>query len=320
MVSLNKLAFVGVPFIALFPLLSLCGAGRPGYPPSLFEVNAQMVLVPFTVTDHGGRTIQGLRAQNFTVFDDHIPQPIASFATEDAPCSVGLVLDISGSMRNALATAKSVAHAFFKTSNREDEYLLLTVSTKPDAAQFTANTEELERTIDSTKSGGLTALFDTVYLGLDRMRAAKRPRRALLILSDGIDNHSRRSRRDLLRAALEADVQVYTILMTSTGGSSTSGFPSRSTMIQKPWEQSAASQGPQTLEDLSEQTGGLHFQVREEGRASEAATRIGSALRNQYVLGYYPPVARSSGKWHEVRVKSNVPKTYVSGRGGYYSQ
>lgn len=307
--------------VALLATASVWASGIPNGSPPVFGVSAQMVLVPITVTDHAGKTIEGLRANDFTIFDDRTPQLIASFSSEDAPCSVGLVLDISGSMRNALETARSVSHAFFKTSNDNDEFLLLTVSTQPDAEpQFTSDTQRLESTIDAAKSGGLTALFDTVYLGLTRMKSAQRPRRALLILSDGVDNHSRHSQRDLLHAALEADVQVYTILIDSVVGTSTAGFPSRSVMIQKPWEQSAAAQGPQALEHLSEQTGGLHFHVREEGRAAEAAARIGRALRNQYVLGYYPSAAPDGGKWHQVRVKSTVPKAYVSGRGGYYSR
>lgn len=278
-----------------------------------------MVLVPFTVIDDRGQTIHGLRAPNFTVFDDRIPQPIASFAAEDAPCSVGLVLDVSGSMRNALATAKSVTHAFFKTSNPDDDYLLLTVSTQPNGRSFSGNTEELEHLIDSTTSGGLTALFDTVYLGFARMQDAKHPRRALLVLSDGIDNHSQRSNRDLMRAALEASVQVYTILIEGSDGVSTSTIPSRPVMLQKPWEQLAGRQGPQNLKELAEKTGGLTFHVRGQEQAAQAASRISRALRNEYVIGYYPTVSATGRKWHEIRVKSNVPKTYVSARGGYYS-
>src|ERR1700734_4150701 len=101
--------------------------------PAAFRTSAQMVLIPVSVTDHNGKTIEGLRAQNFSVFEDQAPQQIVSFTAEDAPCSVGLVLDISGSMRNSLELAKGVAHSFLQTANPEDEFLLLTVSTEPEA-------------------------------------------------------------------------------------------------------------------------------------------------------------------------------------------
>ena len=110
-----------------------------------FRTNAQMVLVPVTVTDHNGKTIQGLRAEDFNILEDQVPQQIVSFTAEDAPCSVGLVLDISGSMRNTLDAAKGVAQSFFQTANPEDEFLLLTVSTQPEAISgFTTDIAALE--------------------------------------------------------------------------------------------------------------------------------------------------------------------------------
>src|SRR5579862_8672890 len=97
-----------------------------------FRTDTHMVLVPVTVTDHNGKTIEGLRAGDFNVLEDQLPRPILSFSSEDAPCSVGLVLDISGSMRNSLEAAKGVAHAFLQAANPQDEFMLLTVSTQPD--------------------------------------------------------------------------------------------------------------------------------------------------------------------------------------------
>ena len=182
--------------------------------PAAFRTSAQMVLVPVTVTDHNGKTIEGLRAEDFNILEDQVPQQIVSFTSEDAPCSVGLVLDISGSMRNTLDAAKGVAQSFFQTANPEDEFLLLTVSTQPEAVSgFTTDIAALEENIERTSPGGMTALIDTVYLGLNRMRKARQPRRALLILSDGMDNYSRYSKSELMRVALEADVQIYTIIV-----------------------------------------------------------------------------------------------------------
>jgi Ca-activated chloride channel homolog len=306
-----------------FSLLAFSGGhleAQPAPVPAAFRTNAQMVLIPVNVTDHNGKTIEGLRAQNFSVFEDQAPQQIVSFTAEDAPCSVGLVLDISGSMRNSLELAKGVAHSFLQTANPEDEFLLLTVSTEPEAvSRFTTDVADLEDSIGRTSPGGMTALIDTVYLGLNQMRKARQPRRALLILSDGMDNNSRYSKGELMRVALEADVQVYTIVVGDGSGGGTVGIPFRPSMIAKPIDQARERQGPLLLEELSDKTGGLHFRARNDAEAKEAAIKAGRALRNQYVIGYQPPNSGPTGKWHRVHVKSNVPKVNIYARNGYYA-
>jgi Ca-activated chloride channel family protein len=287
--------------------------------PANFRTNAQLVLVPVTVTDHNGKTIQGLRADNFRILDDQTPQQIVSFSGEDAPCSVGLILDISGSMRDTLNVAKEVAQSVFRTANSDDEFLLLTVSTQPEAISgFTTDVASLEKSIEFTKPGGFTALIDTVRLGLSRMRDGKRPRRALLILSDGMDNHSRYSKGELMRVALEADVQIYTIILDNPSTGNT--VPFRPSLIAKPWDHAEERQGRSLLEDLSDKTGGLHFHVKDAAEAKEAANKAGRALRNEYVIGYQPPDPNASGKWHRIRVKADVPSTSVYARNGYYSR
>jgi Ca-activated chloride channel family protein len=280
-----------------------------------------MVLVPVTVTDHEGKSITGLQAKDFTIFDDQTPQPIVSFATEDAVCSAGLVLDISGSMQTTLGAVKDSARAFVRTANQDDEFLLLTVSTLPAASpEFTTDAAFVEESIASTRPGGFTALIDTVYLGLNKMRKASHPQRALVIVSDGMDNHSRYSKNELLRAALEADVQIYTIIVDN-GATSASGntVPFRPSMIKKPGDQGADRQGPSLLEELAEKSGGLYFHVRNGAEAKEGMLKIGQALRNQYVIGYQPADSELSGKLHRIHVKSTMPKVRVHARSGYYA-
>jgi Ca-activated chloride channel homolog len=198
---------------------------------------------------------------------------------------------------------------------------LLTVSTQPAASPgFTTDVAALEKTIEFTKPGGRTALIDTVYLGLSRMREARRPRRALLILSDGMDNHSRYSKGELMRVALEADVQVYTIIIgNASGGGSTDTVPFRPSLARKPGDQAQERQGPDMLESLSDKTGGLHFRVRNDTEAKDAVIKASQALREEYLIGYRPPDSAITGKWHRVSVKSNVPKVNVHARNGYYA-
>ena len=313
------LRYSGVALLLFIAGDELNAQGAPV--PAAFRTNAQMVLVPVTVTDHNGKTIDGLRAQDFNIFEDRVAQQIVSFTAEDAPASVGLILDISGSMRDALDSAKGVAHSFLETANQQDEFLLLTVSTQPDSvSNFTTDIANLEDTIERTSSGGMTALIDTVYLGLNHMRKAHQPRRALLILSDGMDNYSRYSKGELMRVALEADVQVYAIIVGGgSGGSSSGGAPFRPSMAAKPIDQAREREGPNMLEELSEKTGGIYFHVRSGAEAKEAALKAGRALRNQYVIGYQPTSSGAAGKWHEIRVKANVPKARISARNGYYA-
>ncbi len=278
-----------------------------------------MVLVPVTVTDHNGRTVEGLRADDFNIFEDQVRQQIVSFTSEDAPSSVGLVLDISGSMRKTLGSAKAVAHSFFESANPEDEFLLLTVSSEPaEIPGFTTDIAALEENVEAAQPGGMTALIDTVYLGLNRMRKASRPRRALLILSDGMDNYSRYSKRELMRVAIETDVQIYTIIVDNGSTvASTGTIPFRPSLIRKPVDQGQERQGPQLLEELADKTGGLHFHIRNDFEAKEAVVKVSRALRNEYVIGYQPPTPSMTGKWHQIRVKSNVPKVNVYARNGY---
>jgi Ca-activated chloride channel family protein len=286
-----------------------------------FQTSAQMVLVPVSVTDHSGKTIMGLQAKDFNIFDDQARQEIVSFSNEDAPCSVGMVLDISGSMRQSLAVAKEGASAFFKTANPDDEFLLLTVSTLPASSGFTTDTAALAENIAYTRPGGMTALIDTVYLGLSRMKKASHPQRAVVILSDGMDNHSRYSRSELLRVALEADVQIYAIIVDgAAGGGSTGGAPFRPSLVGKPGDQAAARQGPELLEELADKTGGLYFHARGDAEAKEAMVKAGEAVRNQYVIGYQIADSGTPGKYHRIRVKSTVPKVNVHARSGYYSR
>jgi Ca-activated chloride channel family protein len=292
-------------------------------PVPVLRADVKMVLVPVSVTDRRGASVNGLEQKSFTVLEDKVPQKIVSFSNDDSPCSVGVVLDISGSMRNTLGAAKEVVRAFLRTTNKEDEFLLLTVSTQPAVTPgFTTDVADVEQSIGTTKPGGMTALIDTVYLGLNRMREARQPRRALLILSDGIDNQSRYSQSELLRVALEADVQIYTVIFdTGAAGGSTGGsVPFRPSMIAKPGARGPAQQGPEMLETLAERTGGLHFHVRNQADANEAVTNAGQAIRNEYLIGYQPSDSGSSGKWHRVQVKLDRAEVQVHARTGYYAR
>jgi len=181
-------------------------------PLKVIRADVRMVLVSAIVADRKGVSVNGLTQDKFTILEDTAPQPILTFSREEAPCSVGVILDLSGSMRDKLPAATAAVRAFLKTANPEDESFLMAVASRPESLlSFTDDAGTLRNSLRAARAEGSTALIDTVYLGLSRMRSARNPRRALLIVSDGMDNNSRYSKAELLRTVQERDVQIYTI-------------------------------------------------------------------------------------------------------------
>jgi len=274
-----------------------------------FRASAGMVLVPITVTDQTGKTVLGLQKDDFTLLDERIPRQIVSFTGEDSPASVGLVFDLSGSMRDSLGGFKNIARAFLEASNPEDEFFLLTVSDRPAAlSPFTTDAAELEKKISWAQAGGRTALLDTIYLGLHFMRGARRPRRAIFVLSDGMDNFSRYSNSELMRAAVEADTQIYSVVIDDVPAG------------KKPIERTDEQRARLFLDALAKNTGGVYYSVRSLAQAVEAARDAGRAIREEYVIGYLTPDSSASGKWRRIRVKAHVPNAMVTSRTGYYAR
>jgi Ca-activated chloride channel family protein len=269
------------------------------------HANIDLVLVPVTVMDNKGANVKGLEREHFTILQDNVPQNIVSFSRQDVPCSVGVIVDTSGSVYRQLDAAKSAVRAFLET----DEAFSTTFADRHAAHYgFTSNNTAVWNSPQSTRGSGSTALLDTLYLALSHLRSAHNPRRALLVVSDGIDNHSRYSKSELMRVAMEADAQIYSVSI---------GPPTRYKQPMKPMEEHDRSV---LLDNLADRTGGLHLTVEYCEQASQAVAKLGQALRNQYVIGYRPHDIERVGKWHKIRVKLDVPKTAVYARSGYYSR
>ncbi len=295
-------------WIVLGTALQIVAQKVPERPHTAFKVNADLVLVPVNVVDRKGAIVNGLRADAFRVFDDRVSEQIFSFSEQDVPASVGVILDMSGSMKATLNQAKFAVRSFLDTANPEDEAFLYSVSSRPNRnTGFTADQETLLSSVGLSGARGSTALIDTIYYGLDSMRTAREPRRALLVISDGMDNHSRYSRNELLERALESDVQIYTIAID--------GAPA----YEKPIQLQEQRWGLSLLEDLAEKTGGLHFVVRNAQDIGNAAAAIGQAIRNEYTIGYVPGDSVRDGRWHSIEVKLRMPGVRVCARSGYYA-
>jgi Ca-activated chloride channel family protein len=274
------------------------------------HVDVNMVLVNVTVTDPFDRIVTGLDQTNFEVFDEKVEQKIASFSTEDAPISVGLIFDSSGSMSDKIQKSKEAALQFFKTSNPQDEFMLINFSDRPNLVTgFTSKFEDIQDRLLFVKAGGRTALLDAIYLGLSEMKKATTNRRALLVISDGGDNHSRYTENDIKRAVRESDVQIYTVGI----------FEPLASRGRTPEEAG----GPSLLADLAEVSGGRMFSVEDANELPDIAEKISIELRNQYVIGYHPSNLVRDGRWRRIKVKLDPPRglppLQVYARTGYYA-
>jgi len=272
-----------------------------------FRKDVDLVLVPVSVTDPMNRLVTGLEKENFLLSDNGQPQEIKHFSSEDAPISLGVIFDVSGSMSNKIDKSRDAVVEFFRTANPQDEFFLITFSEKPELlADFTQSIEDIQSRLVYAQPKGRTALLDAIYLGMTRMRKARYEKKALLIISDGGDNHSRYTEGEIKSMVKEADVQIYGI-----------GLYDRD--FKTPEER----EGPELLSQVTEVTGGRTFAIGSPNELADVATKIGIELRNQYVLGYRPTNPARDGKWRKIKVKLNPPKglppLHVYAKTGYYA-
>jgi len=274
----------------------------PGRVPNI-RVDTTLILVPVTVNDPLNRPVSGLEKENFRVFEDKVPQPITQFAMDDEPVAVGLVFDTSGSMGEKLQRSRMAAREFFRIANPEDEFFLVEFDNAPSLrVPLTSDTGTIENELIFSKSHGSTALLDAVYLALHEMKRSKKNKKALLIISDGGDNHSRYSQKEVTNVVRESDVLIYSIGVF--GGAST------------PEEFGGAG----LLGKISEQTGGRLFEANPV-ELPDIAKKIGIELRNRYILGYSPQNQVRDGKYHRITVQvvppRGLPKLSAHWRLGY---
>jgi Ca-activated chloride channel homolog len=264
-------------------------------PTTSFRADTTLVVIPVSVTDKTNRYVLGLDKQNFQIVEDGVQQTITHFSSEDAPLSIGLIVDISGSIGSEIDTSRRAASEFLKTLNGGDEVFLVECSDQAQMAlHFTQNTAEVNDKLKAATTGGLTALLDAVRLGIDEMKTAKNPRKALLVISDGGDNNSRYTSQQVEDLVRQADVQIFAM-----GVFEPFTFGLRG---------AAELSGPRLLSEISEQTGGRALAASGGQDLTGLASRIGLELRNQYVLAYSPTNKDRDGKFRHVQVTLKAPE------------
>jgi Ca-activated chloride channel family protein len=282
----------------------------PTTPDVALRADASLVVIPAHVTTLTGASVTTLHKEDFRILENDAEQTIASFAQDDAPVSIGFLFDTSGSMLTKMPKALEAAAALFKTANEDDEFFLVQFSNGAKVSvPYTQDSSELYDRMSRIRPFGMTALLDAIHLGLTQMKKAHHLRKALVILSDGGDNWSRRTTREVKRELQESDVQVYAM-----------GIFDPNLSKRDPEEER---NGPRLLSELAEQSGGREYPVDNLTELPAISTRIGNELRSQYLLGYYPTGLTRDGKFHEVTVKltnaGDKPMFRTYYRRGYYA-
>jgi len=255
-----------------------------------FRVKVDLVLVPVTVTDSMNRPVTTLQKQDFALYEGGKSQEIRYFFKDEAPLSIAVLLDVSKSMTNKIETERAALEDFFNNGNPEDEYFAITFSDRPRlVASSTSSIEEIERQLLLAEPGGPTAMLDAIYLAEAQLRTAKYKRRAIVIFSDGGDNVSHYTHREIKDLVREGDVEVYAIGLFETFFFGTFGTVEEK--LGKKW-----------LSDITDCTGGRTVTVEKQAKVPEAAAAVSREMRNQYVLGYHPTV-RGDGTRRKIKVR-----------------
>ena len=263
-----------------------------------FRLDLNLVLVPVLVTDHYQRPVQGLRKSDFRLFEDGAEREISQFFSEDSPISIGIVFDASASMRAKMDASRKAITEFLKMSLPGDEFFLLKFNDQPESVRgFTTEAKEIEDTLPSIQAGGWTALYDTIYLGVHQMKRATHGRKVLLVLSDGDDNSSRYTEREIVDLVKESDVRIFSISILDRSHS---------------------------LEVISEESGGRAYRVRTLDELPALAANVSAELHSEYVLGFAPAERPIDGKYRKVNVEvtrqaADGPPLHTSWKRGYYS-
>jgi len=273
------------------------------------SVNVDLVQVNATVSDsQTGRPVTGMQGEHFEIYEDRVQQDIQYFSAEDVPLSVGIIFDVSGSMKDKMSVARDAAVTFLQTGSPQDEHFLVPFSGRAEIAQdFTSDIARLQNQLIFTPAEGMTALYDAVYLGLEKVKEGRNPKKALLMITDGQDNRSRYTFRNVREYVRESDVQLYAIGIVDSYNS----------------QLGLGRTGRGLIEELADVTGGRSFFPNSVFELEDITRRIAVELKNQYIIGYISTNQETDGEWRDIQVRVNpprgAPRLSVRAKQGYYA-
>jgi Ca-activated chloride channel family protein len=273
---------------------------KPASPPR-FKIDVETVVVRATVTDMLNRYVVGLEKEHFKVYENKVEQSITHFSNDKSPISVGIILDISGSMGDDMLTAKNSVTRFLEQGDTRDEYFLIGFNHQTKLLQdFTSRSQNVRAEVSIAGASGRTALFDALYLGLEKIRHGQHDKKALIIITDGEDNSSRYTFSEVKDFAKEADCQIYVIGVKGE-----------------------LNYGRGIIGEIVRLTGGRPFFPNSLKQLDYYCDLIHTELRNQYVLGYTSTDANFDGKWRKIRVRlsppEGLPQLTVRAKEGYFA-
>ena len=277
------------------------------------RIEVDLVDLYVAVTDKRGTSVQSLGRENFRVFENEVEQAISHFDTDDAPYTIGLVLDHSGSMAMVIDDVFKAALHTLQASKPVDEAFVIVFNDRIELIQdFTVDRKSLERAVHKVHAGGQTALYDATQTALNHIRKGQYRKKALLVVTDGADNSSETSYRDLLDSAQQSGVLIYVV-----------GFFGNSMRF---GPLLADSPNVEKLTRLAEATGGRAYFPKTMEQCKQACLDIAGELRHQYRLAYYPSNREKDGTWRKIRVELVGPRLdskenlTVRTRSGYYAE
>jgi Ca-activated chloride channel homolog len=271
--------------------------------------NTDLITLTVTVTDTYGRYVSGLSQKAFSVFDEKQQQEITFFSDDDAPVSVGVIFDVSGSMSgDKIKRARDALAKFIQTSHNSDEYFLIAFNSRAQLLlDKTRDGDSVLNKLTFVQTRNQTALYDACYLGVEKVQRGTHPKRALLLISDGQDNNSRYTFNEVRRLLKESDVVLYGVGILS-GGDAGSAL---------------GMEGQGILDELAGVSGGKAFFPRSAAEMDDIFEQIALELRHQYSIGYKPANFSNDGKWHKIKVKVSpprgLPRLFVRSKEGYYA-
>jgi Ca-activated chloride channel homolog len=271
--------------------------------------NTDLITLTVTVTDTYGRYVSGLSKNAFSILDNKEPQEITFFSDDDSPVSVGVIFDLSGSMSgDKVKRARDALSKFIQTSHDSDEYFLIAFNSRAQLLlDKTRDGNSVLNKLTFVETKSQTALYDACYLGVEKVQRGQHPKRALLLISDGQDNNSRYTFKELQKLLKESDVTLYAIgILSGSDAGSSLGM-----------------EGQGILDELAGVSGGKAFFPRSAAEMDDIFEQIALELRHQYSIGYKPESFANDGKWHRVKVKvtppRGLPRLFVRAKDGYYA-
>jgi Ca-activated chloride channel homolog len=288
--KLSALIGLSIGFFSAGPVparLSLQqGGGGAQY---TIAVDVDLVIFNVTVTDSKGRHVSGLKRSDFQIYEENHLQDITLFNAEDVPASVGLVIDNSGSMYNKRAHVAKAALAFADSSNPEDEMFVVNFNEKvyqglPREIQFTNDIDQIRSALLRTAPVGLTALYDALAAGIEHLKTGTRDRKALVVLSDGGDNASRRTLDDVLQIAQQSSATIYTIGI---------------------YDETDSDRNPNVLRKIARLSGGRAYFPDSLDELEPVWRDIAGGIRSQYTLGYHSTNSNRDGMFRKVRITAS---------------